>query len=126
MQLSKINNQNFGATPNALTMHFLQQLGKKDIKTAPITNLMRNIYVGSNVTSRAFSDGSIIVDMYNKQGDFFAKLIDTSAGITADRGTLALKDPKLYAKKLYAALAKLAKDRTAEQKIADDLLRPVV
>ncbi len=121
----KPKNTNFGATPNALTKHFLFQLQKRNVDTAPIIKLMRNIYVDSNVSSRAFSDGRVIVDMYNKNGDMFARLINTNEGILADTGSLALKDPKLYDKKLHAAISKVGEERTHEQRILDDLMKPL-
>ncbi|MCR4881160.1 MAG: hypothetical protein K6A44_04320 [bacterium] len=119
MQVSKINTQNFGATPCSMTKRLLLDLERNAIDTMPIMRIMKNTYVGNRIFTNISSDGKFGVDMFSREGDHLRALIKSEDNMRVDAGTFHLVNPKSFAKKFYEALNLGERTRSKEQRLID-------
>lgn len=121
MQINKINNTNFGASPCFITKRLLFDLEKKGLDTVNVLRMMRDSYVGERITTAIFPDGAIKMNMYSG-GDHTRCLISTQDGLQANPNTYTVKsNPKQFFAKLYDVFNDLERQRSPEQRIRDKI-----
>ena len=119
MRINSVSQQSFGARANTWTKLLLFQLESNGIDTKPHTDIINKIYVGDNLSTKINDDGSIYMDIFDKNGDQKTKAFDHDPESYVNPGTFKLKDPERFSTKLYAVLQVLASKRNTNQKISD-------
>ena len=123
MQISKINNQNFGANPSETTKMVLVGLERKGIDTTSIIRKMLNLSPKGIVQTHRFSTSGVCrMDVFSASGTNPRSIISTKDAIHLDENFAPLLPEKAYAKIDKGLDAILAK-RSADEKIWDKIER---
>ena len=118
MRINTVSQQSFGAKANTWTKLLLFQLESNGIDTKPHTDIISKIYVGDNLSTRINDDGSIYMDIFDKNGNQKRKVYKSNES-HVNAGTFRLKNPEEFSKTLYSALKILSSKRNSNQKISD-------
>ena len=119
MQISKINNQNFGANPCHITKLLLVDLMRQGKETQNIMRMMKGIYHDQSIRTAYRSNGEIIMDMFSKHGVKTHSIIKTEDNLHLDPYNFTLKEPEKFKRKLYDMMSLFERTRSADQKFED-------
>lgn len=120
MQISKISNQNFGASPCQITKALLVDLERNNIDTSSIMRMIRDCYIGANIKTRITSSENIGMDMFSDTGNLLRRLIaPNEVNLHANPTELTVREPKTFARTLYNIFNEIERKRTPEQRAFD-------